>query len=621
MERQPRRAPRRSTATSVVSAAPRTVFTFVIATALFLATFVSLPASWSAASTAHASTSGTLQPTALPSTGYGWYALNDSNQLAGITYGAANAGADAARWSSGKATTFPFSESEGEAGAEAIDDAGDIFGGVASGSAHEGFPAIWSPTGTLTKLTAAAGYEDSINVSIHSASTNGNALGFTNKSASSNVQYAFTAEPPGYSVKFLPADIGIAAEAINNSGAIAAESFTAPYVWENGAKRALKVSPTSHFDFNNNGDVAGYSVPLPASGNGLPAIELANGTVENLPTLSPGDEVSVNAINDHDEVVGVDENHSTGVSTAVAWINGKEIPVASLVAGSSSTSFTNAIDVNNNGSILAESGSTYYLLAAPSGYLLKGEIILQCDSGGAACLANGEPFEGLTVNVTGDNGSASDTTNDDGMWSVNLPKGTYTITPTDPDVKFLPLNAEVNLDSDTTAGKFSACASGQTSSPHSFERRAADKSSSLVYSLVALNCTTSEFSIAYHSTPKPRGRLTVIWHSAVQQCETASQKKYVDKQETNVPLPFRETHEQKDASGVVVSLLINSPKPVPSFSPIVNVTVNPGYTSGTVKLNGSGVVIDSDHDGEISVCHPVSGSAGLTPGAKLSPVN
>jgi hypothetical protein len=331
----------------------------------------SIPASLSVAS--GASTQGTLQPTAITGN-YQWYAINDSNQVAGIAYGNANGNTGAARWSSGKETTYAETSPD-EGGAFAIDDAGSLFGGVALGSAHNGFPAIWSPTGALTKLTAAEGLADSLNISVHSASNNGNILGITTKtSGASTLPESFYALAPDYHVSILPADVGVSAEAINNSGAIAVGSYTAPYVWDNGAKRALKIDPTSHFDLNNNGDVAGYSVPLPASGNPLPALELANGTVENLPTLSPGDEVLVEAINDQDEVVGTDTNHTTGVATAVAWMNGKVVPVTSLVAGNFSSPLNSAIDVNNNGSILAQSGSTYYLLGASGGPSVTGTI-------------------------------------------------------------------------------------------------------------------------------------------------------------------------------------------------------------------------------------------------------
>jgi len=108
-------------------------------------------------------------------------------------------------------------------------------------------------------------------------------------------------------------------------------------------------------------------VPAPTSGNSQAAIEVANGTVQVLPPLHAGDEVSVKALNDNDEAVG-SEYSPSGTETAVAWINGKPVAVTSLVGGNFSTPLSTALDVNNNGSILAQSGSSdYYLLGAPSG--------------------------------------------------------------------------------------------------------------------------------------------------------------------------------------------------------------------------------------------------------------
>lgn len=248
-------------------------------------------------------------------------------------------------------------------------------------------------------------------------------------------------------------------------------------------------------------------------------------------------------------------------------------------------------------------------------FTLKGEIILQCDSGGSSCLANGEPFEGLKVNVAGDNGTASDTTNDDGIWSVKLPSGSYTITPTDPNMTFTPLNAEVHLDSDTTAKKFSACASAQTAdSPQALSRRPESKARGLIYSLVGINCTTSEFSAVYNTKATPILKLT--WKSSVYQC--GSTKKFVHQESTDVPIPYSDVRRKDDANGVTVWLKIDSPKGNPRYDPILKMTVNPGYASGSVTLNGLGVGEDTFGEGtSIKTCTPISAQMTLAPGTGL----
>jgi hypothetical protein len=304
----------------------------------------------------------------------------------------------AARWSNGVITKFASSSG---GGAFAIDDAGGLFGGVVTDPGHVGYPAIWSPTGTLTKMTAQAGLADVLNLRLTSASDNGNVVGASNYATTptSNPFKWFYAIAPAYAVVSIgtSAELGNATTlAINNAGTIAVGSATTPFLLVNGVRKPLKVSITSNFDLNNNGDVAGTVVPAPASGNSQAAIELANGTVEDLPPLNPGDSsVTVTALNDHDEAVG-HEYTSAGAEIAVAWINEKPVAVKSMVAGNFSTALSAAVDVNNNGSILAEvesqAGPSYYLLAAPSASSVTGTITYGYAAG--AQDATGIPVEG-----------------------------------------------------------------------------------------------------------------------------------------------------------------------------------------------------------------------------------
>ena len=345
-----------SSHTTRLTASVALVVALLSASSSLLASSVS-----SAADVAHGITSGALQATAIVSPGAHWYALNDSNQVAGFAYtgSTVQSPAKAVRWDNGVTTSL--TSDAPNAGAFAIDSAGVAFGGVGGGGAT-GYPAMWSPAGTLTKLTAAGGALNALSDGVHSASDNGNVVGLMSNATTHNVGAWFYALAPAYAVVPLGVDAGSGMVAINNSGAIAVGNTTAPYLQVNGAKRSLKVAITTGFDLNDSGDVAGAVVPTPTSGAAA-AIELANGVVEDLPPLHPGDSVTVNAINNNDEAVGYDDS-SQGIETAVAWINGKVVSVASLVSGSFSTPLDQALDVNSNGSILAESSSGYYLLEA-----------------------------------------------------------------------------------------------------------------------------------------------------------------------------------------------------------------------------------------------------------------
>ena len=86
-------------------------------------------------------------------------------------------------------------------------------------------------------------------------------------------------------------------------------------------------------------------------------------------------------------------------------------------------------------------------------FTVEGEITAGCgDCGG------GEPFEGMDVEVDGDNGSASATTDDEGKWDVELPAGQYTVTPTDPVYHFTPPDRDIDLEDDVDGQDFTACA-------------------------------------------------------------------------------------------------------------------------------------------------------------------
>jgi uncharacterized membrane protein len=346
----------------------------IVVTLLTIAGLLPAPSATAATEPAPVS-SGTLRPVALPSHYVYWNALNDSDQLAGEASSFPSHTIHPVRWDNGVTTTFTTGGPGTGGDALAIDSAGVLFGGIVT-EQPRGYPARWSPSGALTTFSAAGGLLDSFNVTVRSASDNGNVLGATSNDATHNLAESFYALPPAYAPVYLPNDAG--ARAINDAGDIAVGSTTAPYLLVKGVRRPLRVWATTGFDLNNNGDVAGTLVPLPSSGIGQPAIELANGTVQVLPTLHPGDEVSVSALNDHDEAVGTDQDSSTGASTAVAWIDGKVSPVTSLIAGSFSTPLLQGLDVNNNGSVLAgsvaDSAQTFYLLEASQGALSVAEM-------------------------------------------------------------------------------------------------------------------------------------------------------------------------------------------------------------------------------------------------------
>jgi hypothetical protein len=119
--------------------------------------------------------SGTLRPVALPSHYVYWNALNDSDQLAGEASSFPSHTIHPVRWDNGVTTTFTTGGPGTGGDALAIDSAGVLFGGIVT-EQPRGYPARWSPSGALTTFSAAGGLLDSFNVTVRSASDNGNVL-------------------------------------------------------------------------------------------------------------------------------------------------------------------------------------------------------------------------------------------------------------------------------------------------------------------------------------------------------------------------------------------------------------------------------------------------------------
>ena len=612
MERQPRQTARTPTTKKPVPVMARRGLALAATIPLLVATCVWLPASASGASPeAHSSSSGGLQVTVLPSvsTCTEWSALNDSNQLAGAR--CANNIYSAAQWRNGIVTTDPFGGGP-KYGAEAfaIDDAGEIFGGVYDGVTYETFPAIWSPTGALTKLTSAGTLaQESTSGSIKAVSNNGNVVGASNKLMQSGPVNSYYALAPGYNVKFLPSDVtGVAA--INNSGEIAVSSTTAPYLWVNGAKRPLKVDPVFAHGLNNNGDVAGYLVPTPASGIPQAAIELANGSVEDLPSLQSGDQVIVTGINDHDEVVGEEENHA-GDTTPVAWIDEKVVPITSLVAANSPSKFTitpglgnYALDVNNNGSILAESNSTYYLLSG--GLTLGGTVEFGCSL--SACGSMSGPLYNATVDVEGPT-KVSTTTDTEGKWSVPVVPGEYSVTPSAPGVTFNPKSIDLKVTESRDDSNFSGCTSGSSSSENAEAPKFRAAISSRSWKLVGDYCA-SVYSVDYSPSSNTA---TVGWNSLAFICNPNGQVFFnlgLNRSifSGTVVSPSSANGTISTASNGVIDIKVND-----NGILVLQFTIDPGGASGTVTTY-SDVYTQSFNAGTTHVsCRPTQATRAKLP--------
>jgi hypothetical protein len=89
---------------------------------------------------------------------------------------------------------------------------------------------------------------------------------------------------------------------------------------------------------------------------------------------------------------------------------------------------------------------------------LSGKIVaVACGADSSSCTVPKTPVSGVTVRATGD-GSGSATTDDQGAYSMTLPAGTYTVTPSQEGHVFTPPSTTVNLESGDATANFTTCA-------------------------------------------------------------------------------------------------------------------------------------------------------------------
>ena len=401
-----------------------------------------------AAAPAAAST-GTLSAVALPGSGAVWNAVNASDQVAGAYVYPGSNRQTAVRWQDGTLTALPIPSnptltSTPNASAGAIDAAGGMFGGYTGADAAvttRAYPVVWSPSLAVSAPDPGVyngNNSSSIIPSATSASANGNTAGYwcgNNGFSYTPCAYYYALAPAGSQTTYqfvslsTPTLIGIGGRiAINDAGALAIGYGSQSYLYRQGptgpmTPAGIQLAGTPR-QINDNGDVIGES-------GGLPAIELANGTVKTLPLLRAGDSASPTAINDDGEVVGNECLSHT--CTPVAWIAGKVTALTSMLPAGFTGTLGSPIDVNNQGSILVSSGNstgTSYLLKAAEGARVIGTILRGPRVGVADRPAR--PVAGDVVAVTGTTSagaafSGTATTDATGAYAITAPAGSYTV--------------------------------------------------------------------------------------------------------------------------------------------------------------------------------------------------
>jgi hypothetical protein len=217
-------------------------------------------------------------------------------------------------------------------------------------------------------------------------------------------------------------------------------------------------------------------------------------------------------------------------------------------------------------------------------YKLGGEITSGC-GGQTVCASGGEPFGSLEVDVDGDNGSATTDTGNDGKWSVDLPAGQYTVTPTDPIYNFTPPDIDVDLKADLGGQDFTACSlppGGANLARVGSVRRLDNGVASFSLSGEACN---ERFTYTYSGH-----KLSVSWTASAVGCEIVVGAKLTDEPLGgwyNAATKGINYTYTKDANKIIVHIVgMSATNPTPPANPVMDVTINPGYRTGTANIRG-----------------------------------
>jgi hypothetical protein len=103
-----------------------------------------------------------------------------------------------------------------------------------------------------------------------------------------------------------------------------------------------------------------------------------------------------------------------------------------------------------------------YTATRVGGFVLSGRVTaVSCDEDASTCSAPPTPVADVTVTATGDS-TGSATTDTEGDYSINLPAGSYTVTPSADNKTFDPDSRSVDLNSDVSGVDFTTCADDTT---------------------------------------------------------------------------------------------------------------------------------------------------------------
>ncbi|MCY2930766.1 MAG: PEP-CTERM sorting domain-containing protein [Planctomycetota bacterium] len=274
------------------------------------------------------------------------YAVNQQGTVVGYSQGSA--------WKKegGKLTTIGPSDGYRHCWAVNVNDAGTVVGYYEVQSNHAIIPCVWR-NGGIEDLdyASATGFALDIN-------TGGQIGGYYYPSTGGKVACLWQANGQRTDLPSLGGTSEL--HALNDAGVAVGDSCltaqSSPYratVWENGTVRALSTLGGNNslaYDINEQGTVVGYAEA--ANGVPYPVMWDSSGQITRLATTS---RTYANAVNNRNQIVGLNDSAGYGF----LYQDSTMYQLSDLVTG---WQITNAVDINDQGQILARSGRTILLL-------------------------------------------------------------------------------------------------------------------------------------------------------------------------------------------------------------------------------------------------------------------
>jgi hypothetical protein len=105
---------------------------------------------------------------------------------------------------------------------------------------------------------------------------------------------------------------------------------------------------------------------------------------------------------------------------------------------------------------------------------------VQAVAGCATGTCTAKPLKGVTVRASGSSGSGSATTGPDGSYSIAVPEGVYTVTPSYPEHTFTPPSKRVTVGSSNATANFKTCSAISTTVNATMQRSGVARAASSV---------------------------------------------------------------------------------------------------------------------------------------------